>query len=197
MPTEPIELDDIVNDAVALMKSLGFNTFHVAGYSLGAVAALRCAALHRTEVLTVASLCGWSRSDARMRATFDLWRRLIAIGPDIFMRYALVDGYTVAALELMEPMIEHVIPMAASMVQPGSDAHLDLDIRVDIEDSLPLISAPCLVMGAIQDRWVDVSHSRHIAATVPQATLIELPAGHLVIGELANEIAQHLISHTS
>jgi pimeloyl-ACP methyl ester carboxylesterase len=132
-----------------------------------------------------------------MRATFDLWRRLIAIGPDIFMRYALVDGYTVAALELMEPMIEHVIPMAASMVQPGSDAHLDLDIRVDIEDSLPLISAPCLVMGAIQDRWVDVSHSRHIAATVPQATLIELPAGHLVIGELANEIAQHLISHTS
>jgi pimeloyl-ACP methyl ester carboxylesterase len=197
MPTEPIELDDIVNDAVALMKSLGFNTFHVAGYSLGAVAALRCAALHRTEVLTVASLCGWSRSDARMRATFDLWRRLIAIGPDIFMRYALVDGYTVAALELMEPMIEHVIPMAASMVQPGSDAHLDLDIRVDIEDSLPLISAPCLVMGAIQDRWVDVSHSRHIAATVPKATLIELPAGHLVIGELANEIAQHLISHTS
>ncbi|MTA92875.1 MAG: alpha/beta fold hydrolase [Actinobacteria bacterium] len=197
MPTQPIELDNIVNDAVALMKSLGFDTFHVGGYSLGAVAALRCAALHSREVLTVSSLCGWSRSDARMRATFDLWRRLIAIGPDVFMRYALVDGYTVAALELMEPMIEQVIPMAASMIQPGSDAHLDLDIRVDIEDSLTLISAPCLVMGAIEDRWVDVSHSRHIAATVPKSTLIELPAGHLVIGELAGEIAHHLVRHTA
>lgn len=197
MPTEPIHLDDVVNDAVALMNILGFKSFHVAGYSLGAVAALRCAALHHKEVLSVASLCGWSQSDARMRATFDLWRRLIAIGPDIFMRYALVDGYTVGALELMEPMIEQIIPMAASMVQPGSDAHLDLDIRIDIEDSLPLITAPCLVMGGLEDRWVDVRHSRHIASTVENATLVELPAGHLVIGELPGEIAQLLIQHTS
>lgn len=196
MPTEPIQLDDIVNDAVALMKHLGFSTFHVAGYSLGAVAALRCAALHNDEVLSVASLCGWSRSDARMRATFDLWRRLIAIGPDIFMRYALADGYTVAALELMEPMIEDIIPMAATMVQPGSDAHLDLDIRVNIEDSLALITAPCLVMGALEDRWVDITHSRHIASIVANATLVELPAGHLVISELSSNIAQLLIQHT-
>lgn len=197
MPTEPIQLDDIVNDAVALMKDLGFGHFHVAGYSLGAVAALRCAALHRSEVLSVASLCGWSRSDARMRATFDLWRRLIAIGPDIFMRYALVDGYTVASLELMEPMIDQIIPMAATMVQPGSDAHLDLDIRIDIDDSLTLITAPCLVMGGLEDRWVDVTHSRHIASTVANSTLVELPAGHLVISELSGEIAQLLIKHTS
>jgi 3-oxoadipate enol-lactonase len=197
MPTEPIQLDDIVNDAVAVMNHLGFTQFHVGGYSLGAVAALRCAALHHTEVLSVSSLCGWSRSDARMRATFDLWRRLIAIGPEVFMRYALVDGYTVAALELMEPMIDQIIPMAATMVQPGSDAHLDLDIRIDIEDSLPLITAPCLVMGGLEDRWVDVAHSRHIAATVANSTLAELPAGHLVISELSGEIAQLLIQHTA
>jgi pimeloyl-ACP methyl ester carboxylesterase len=197
MPTEPIQLDDIVSDAVALMNELGFDKFHVAGYSLGAVAALRCAALHNSEVLSVASLCGWSQSDARMRTTFDLWRRLIAIGPEIFMRYALADGYTVAALELMEPMIEHIIPMAATMVQPGSDAHLDLDIRIDIEDSLPLITAPCLVMGALEDRWVDVTHSRHIASTVAKGTLVELPAGHLVISELSGDVAQLLIQHTA
>lgn len=197
MPTGPIDLDEVIDDAVALMKDLGFNTFHVAGYSLGAVAALRCAALYQKEVLTVASLCGWSHSDARMRATFDLWRRLIAIGPDVFMRYALVDGYTVGALEVLEPMWEPVIAMAAPTVQPGSDAHLDLDIRVDIEDSLRLIHAPCLVMGAVEDRWVDVKHSRHIATTVPHATLVELPAGHLVMGELSGEIAQHLVRHTA
>jgi pimeloyl-ACP methyl ester carboxylesterase len=197
MPSAPLELNEIVSDAVALMKHLGHETFHVVGYSLGAVCALHTAAHHKSQVLSVTSLCGWSRSDARMRGTFDLWRRLIAIGPDLFIRYALVDGYTPQTLEVIEPMWEGAVAMAASTVQPGSDAHLELDIRVDIEDDLPLISAPCLVIGGLQDRWVDISKSRHIAAQIPHSTLVELPAGHLVIGEMASEIGSLISQHTS
>ena len=197
MPSAPLELNEIVSDAVALMKHLGHETFHVVGYSLGAVCALHTAAHHKSQVLSVTSLCGWSRSDARMRGTFDLWRRLIAIGPDLFIRYALVDGYTPQTLEVIEPMWDGAVAMAASTVQPGSDAHLELDIRVDIEDDLPLISAPCLVIGGLQDRWVDISKSRHIAAQIPHSNLVELPAGHLVIGELANEIGSLVSQHTS
>ena len=197
MPSAPLELNEIVSDAVALMKHLGHETFHVVGYSLGAVCALHTAAHHKSQVLSVTSLCGWSRSDARMRGTFDLWRRLIAIGPDLFIRYALVDGYTPQTLEVIEPMWEGAVAMAASTVQPGSDAHLELDIRVDIEDDLPLISAPCLVIGGLQDRWVDISKSRHIAAQIPHSHLVELPAGHLVIGEMANEIGSLISQHTS
>lgn len=197
MPTGPIELNDIVDDATALMNHLGFTKFHVVGYSLGAVAALYTAARHASQVLTVTSLCGWATSDARMRTTFDLWRRLIAISPELFMRYALVDGYTAPALELIEPMIDQVIPMAASAVQPGSDAHLELDTRIDIANVLPDIAAPCLVMGGLEDRWVDISHSRHIAQQVKNAELVELPAGHLVITELAAQIAEHIVRHTS
>lgn len=197
MPVGPIQLDDIVDDAHALMNQLGIQKFHVIGYSLGAVAALRMAARHPGSVTTVTSLCGWSKSDARMRATFDLWRRLIAISPELFMRYALVDGYTAGALEMLEPMIEQVVPLAASTVQPGSDAHLELDTRIDIEDSLTEIVAPCLVIGGLEDRWVDISHSRHIADVVHNAELVELPAGHLVITELAAQIAQHIVRHTS
>jgi len=195
MPNDPIDLDVVVTDAVALMHHLGHRRFHVIGYSLGAVAALQCAALFPDSVITVTSLCGWSQSDARMKVTFDLWRRLIAIDRELFMRYALADGYTAAGLEVLEPMIDAVVAMAAVTVQPGSDAQLELDIRIDIEKSLGLIQAPCLVIGGIEDRWVDISKSRHIAATVPGATLIELPAGHLVIGELPGEIASALSAH--
>ena len=74
MPTAPLVLDEIVHDAVALMSHLGHTTFHVAGYSLGAVTALRCAAMYPDRVRTVTSLCGWAVSDARMKVTFDLWR---------------------------------------------------------------------------------------------------------------------------
>ncbi len=197
MPDGPIELDDIVEDALALMEFLGHEQFHVAGYSLGAVTALRLAAHSPDKVASVTSLCGWSQSDARMRLTFDLWRRLITIGPDFFMRYALVDGYTAQTLAVLEPMVEGVISMAPAMVQPGSDAHLELDTRIDIEEHLPRITSRCLVIGGSEDRWVDISKSRHLAKVITGAELVELPAGHLVIGEMAGEIAQLIARHTS
>ena len=197
MPTEPLQLDEIVDDAVALMMHLGHETFHVVGYSLGAVCALHTAARHSQSVLTVTSLCGWSKSDARMRGTFDLWRRLIAISPELFIRYALVDGYTATTLEVIEPMWEGAVTLPASTVQPGSDAHLELDIRVDIEEDLSKISAPTLVLGGTQDRWVDISKSVHIASQIAGSHLVELPAGHLVIGELAGDIGVLIAKHTS
>lgn len=195
MPSGPIDLDEMVHDAVALMSHIGHESFHVAGYSLGAVTALRCAAMYPGQVRTVTSLCGWSVSDARMKVTFDLWRRLIAVDNELFMRYALADGYTAEGLEVLAPMFDVVVAMAASGVQPGSDDHLDLDIRIDIEDSLTLITAPCLIIGAVQDRWVDISKARHLAATIAGSTLVELPAGHLVIGEMAADIASAMEKH--
>ena len=197
MPTGPLDLDEIVDDALALMTDLGHGTFHVTGYSLGAVAALRAAAAAPERVSSVTSLCGWSRTDARMRATFDLWRRLIAIGPDLFMRYAIVDGYTASAIEALEPMIDAAAAMASSAVQPGSDAHLELDTRIDIESHLDAITSPTLVIGGLEDRWVDISKSRHLATRIAGAELVELPAGHLVIGERAADIAELLSRHTS
>lgn len=197
MPTGPIDLDQVVDDSVALMHHLGHERFHVVGYSLGAVAALKTAAMHPDKVLTATSLCGWSQSDARMRVTFDLWRRLIAVGPDLFMRYAVADGYSVDTIAMLEPMIDSVAAMASAAVQPGSDAHLELDIRIDIEDDLVNISCPTLVIGGRDDRWVDIPKSRHIASVVTKSEIVELPSGHLCIGELPGDIAHLIVRHTS
>jgi len=197
MPDSPIDLNAMVDDAVALMESLGHSSFHVTGYSLGAVAALQTASRHSDKVQSVTSLCGWAVTDARMRLTFDVWRRLIEIDPALFMRYALVDGYTAAGLTAIEPMHQMVIDIASAAVQPGSDAHLELDLRINIDDSLSSITAPCLVIGGIEDRWVDISHSRYLASRIAHATLLELPAGHLVIGEMAEAIAGAMSHHVN
>lgn len=189
MPTAPIETDDLVHQALAVMDHLGHPRFHVAGYSLGAVAALGLAAAAPDRVVSVTSLCGWATTDARMKFTFGLWRKLLATDHALFMRYAVADGFTAGAIAGLQPMLEDIVALGALAVQPGSDAQLDLDERVDIAPLLSKITSPALIIGGLEDRWVGIEHSRQLAAAIPGARLVELPAGHLVIQELAPEVA--------
>ena len=195
MPTGPLTVDGLVDQAVAVMDHLGHERFHVAGYSLGAVVALGAGALATDRVVCVTSLCGWARTDARMRWTFDLWKRLIEADPALFMRYAVADGFTAGGIAALEPMLDGVVAMGAAALAPGSTAHLDLDIAVDIEALLGSITAPTLVIAGGEDRWVDPSHSATIAAAIPGTRLEILPARHLVIQEGAAQVAALLDAH--
>ena len=195
MPTEALTVDGLARDGLRVMDTLGIDRFHTAGYSLGAVVALGIAAIAPERVLSVTSLCGWAKTDARMRFTFDLWKRLIETDPALFMRYAVADGFTNGAITALEPMLGDVIALGAQELAPGSAAHLALDEVVDISDVLQQITCPTLVIGAVEDRWVDISHSRQLAAEIPNARLAELPAGHVVIQELPAEVAAQIDAH--
>lgn len=195
LPTAPLEVADLVAQAVAVMDHLGHERFAVAGYSLGAVVALGVGAAHPGRVTSVTSLCGWATSDARMRFTFGLWRRLIRADPALFMRYAVADGFTAATIAALEPMLDVVVEQGAASLAPGSDAHLDLDERVDIAADLAAITAPTLVIAGAEDRWVDVAHGRAVASAVAGARFEVLPFGHLVIQEGAGAVAALLHEH--
>jgi pimeloyl-ACP methyl ester carboxylesterase len=197
MPDAPLTVDGLAADGLAVMDHLGIDRFHVAGYSLGAVVALGTAALAPRRVASVTSLCGWATTDPRMRFTFDLWKRLIEVDPALFMRYAVADGFTASAIGALGPMLADVVSLGAASIAPGSAAHLELDERVDISGELASITSPVLVIGAAEDRWVDISHSRHLAAAIADARLEELPAGHVVIQELPGEIARLIDAHVA
>ena len=89
-------------------------------------------------------------------------------------------------------MLEDVVALGATAIAPGSAAQLDLDIALDITPLLGSITAPTLVIGADDDRWVDVSHSQPSPRPSRAATLEVLPAGHVVIQELAADVARLL-----
>lgn len=195
MPQGPLSVEGLVSDALAVLDALEIRRCHVAGYSLGAVIAAATSALAPERIASSTLLCGWAVSDARMRLTFDLWKRLIDIGPEMFMRYALVDGFTAGGLAAIEPMVEQIITMSAAAVSPGSQHHLDLDLIVDISALLPRIKAPTQVISGAQDRWVDPTHGQALADGIAGASFTTLPAGHLVIQELASDVAVLLHSH--
>jgi pimeloyl-ACP methyl ester carboxylesterase len=140
-------------------------------------------------------LAGWITTDARQRCTFELWKRLIATDKELFMRYAMADGLTAGAHVMMEPILEMAIEMGAATVAEGSAAHLDLDLIVDISSLVGNITAPTLIVGGAEDRWVDVSHSYALAAAIAGSRVEVLPAGHLLTTELPGEIAALMHAH--
>ena len=195
MPDAPLTVEGLADQAAAVMAHLGHDRYHVAGYSLGAVAATGVAARHAAHVASVTMLCGWVATDARMRITFDLWKKLIAISPELFMHYAMADGFTAEGLAMLEPMVDMMLGMANDAVAKGSAAQLDLDKVVDLTAMLPSITAPALVIGGEQDRWVDIRHSHALADGIAGARLEVLPAGHVVIQEMAADVARLLAAH--
>ena len=197
MPTEPLSVQVLAHQAHTVMQHLGHDRYHVAGYSLGAVVAAGLAGIQPDAVASVTLVAGWITTNARQRCTFELWKRLIAADKELFMRYAMADGLTAGAHVMMEPILEMAISMGAATVAEGSDAHLDLDLIVDISSRVGHITAPTLIIGGAEDRWVDVSHSHALAAAIPDSRLEVLPAGHLLITELPAEIAALLHAHVA
>ena len=195
MPTEPLSVQVLAHQAHTVMQHLGHERYHVAGYSLGAVVAAGLAGIQPDAVTSATLLAGWITTDARQRCTFELWKRLIATDKELFMRYAMADGLTARAHEMMEPILEMAIGIGAATIADGSAAHLDLDLVVDIAHLVSHITAPTLVIGGAEDRWVDVSHSHALAAAIAGSRLEVLPAGHLMITERAAEIAALLHAH--
>lgn len=194
-PGGPLAVDDLAGQVLAVADDVGAERFGLAGWSLGAVvaAAVAAAAPERVSALTV--VCGWAKSDARMAFTFDLWRRLLDTDRELFARYTFADGASRQLFELMGEGVEALIPVTAASFSSGADRHADLDGRVDIADRLGAITAPTLVVGGVEDRWVPIEHSRHLAATIAGARLVELECGHLVLAERAAELTTLLRGH--
>jgi pimeloyl-ACP methyl ester carboxylesterase len=191
-PGGPLEVADLAAQVLAVTDELGLGRYHLAGYSLGAVVAAAVAARRPDEARSLALVCGWARSDARMAWTFDLWQRLLRGDRELFARYALADGATNAFFEQMGAEIEGMIPMVAGGLSSGSERHAELDARVDISGDLPSITAPTLVVGGKEDRWVPIEHSRHLAEAIAGARLVELDCGHLLPTERGQELAELL-----
>ena len=196
-PGGPLEVDDLAAQVLGAADAAGAATFHLAGWSLGSVVAAAVAAAAPGRVRSLALVCGWARTDARLRFTMDLWQRLLAADPVLFARYTFADGMTAATFELLGDGVEELVPLTASLFSDGSSRHAELNTRIDIEDRLPAITAPTLVVGGIEDRWITIEHSRALAAAIPGATLVELACGHLVPTERAAELADLLRGHAA
>ena len=184
---DPLTLDLLVEQLVAVVRETGTAPADAVGYSLGAVVVAAAAAKHPELFRRVALIAGWAHTDARLHLTFDVWRRLDRADHAAFIRFLHLTGWTNDQLnhfgrDGLAPLLEAPIP-------PGMGRQIELDLTIDIRALLPRITAPTLVIGFTYDQMVPVEHSRALHGSIPRSRYTELPTGHLGIFERAEELA--------
>ncbi|MFI7618378.1 alpha/beta fold hydrolase [Nonomuraea terrae] len=154
------------------------------GFSLGAAVAAKVAAERPELVKRLVLIAGWTHlADSRLELGLRTWARLAATDPESFAAYGPLVGFSPA----------YVSTVGAAALMAGKPPHgtlrqIELDLRVDLRDLLPQITAPTLVVGNTLDHLIPVEHARALHAALPGSQYAELDSGHVVLHERPAEI---------
>ena len=185
-----LTVEKLSDEVAAVAEAAVDGPVDVVGFSLGAVVAAATAARRPDLVRRLVVLAGWPHGDdSRHRLNFELWRDLAASDFATFNRFATLTGFTDEFLRALghEGVAE---ALAASAPQPGLVRQIELDLRADIRDLLPKITAPTLVVGFTRDQMVPVQGSRGLHAAISGSSYAELDSGHLAIYEKPVELTE-------
>lgn len=180
----PVTVADLAAQALAAATHAGLSEFHVAGHSLGAVAAAHLAGTSPERVRSAVLHAAWVRTDTRQDAEFRFWLDLLAHGPAAFARVLPLMTLGPAYWRTATPEgNEALIAGLAELIQPGAARHVETDRTVDLTPLLGAITAPTLVVACAHDRLIDAAQQRELLARLPAATYAELGTGHGGFGE--------------
>lgn len=191
-PRGSYSIDRLGRDAVELLDALGIERAHVCGLSLGGMVA-QWIGIHVPERVERLVLCNTSaylgpagQWDARIAAVLKTDRAETA---EMF----LGNWFPREWLERQDP---RVAPFRAGLeaMDPRGFAGCYAAVRdMDMRRTVALIESPTLVIGGEFDTVTLAAHSEQIAATVPGAQLLLLPAVHLSNIEYPAEFMKALL----
>lgn len=197
VPPGPYVIDDLVDDAVALLDNLDIERAHVAGLSLGGMVALRFAARDPERVDRLALLCTsahvgspetWAERAATVRA-----QGTGAIADTVVARW-LTDARRASDPQTTDYLRE----MIAQTPADGYAACCDVIRETDLRDDLAEITAPTLVVAAADDPSLPPVHQQVIAAGIPGSRLLEIAeCAHLAAVDQPEAVTDALVEHFS
>ena len=200
-PPPPYTVQDLVDDAAALVEHLDLGRCRVAGLSLGAMVTQELA-LGRPDLVRAAAMMGTiGRSSALFRAWALANIELARAGLVLPGRFTAVttlmataspgrqldDGFTGPMVELMA----EAPPWSGPGVEGQHAADLAYDHRLD---ALGEVSVPSLVIGFEHDLMTPPSRGREVAEAIPGGRYVEVPGcGHLGPFEEPDAVLGHLL----
>lgn len=193
-PAGPYDLDDLVDDVVALLDRVGAARAHVAGLSLGGMTAMRLAAREPGRVQSLTVLCSSAKADPQGfldRAVAARAGGTAQFAPTVVERW-LTPGYAAEHPDL----VARLVAMIAGADDEGYAACCEVVAGLDLREDLGRITAPTLVVSGAEDPALPPGHQRLIADGIPGAELLTLsPAAHLANLERTLETTGALLGH--
>ncbi|UOY02235.1 3-oxoadipate enol-lactonase [Blastococcus sp. PRF04-17] len=193
-PAGPYSLDDLVDDVVALLATVGAERAHFVGLSIGGMIGMRLAAREPQVVDRLALLCTSAKPEPQGfldRAAAVRSGGTGPIAPAVVSRW-LTPGFAAGHPDL----VARLEGMIAGCEDEGYAACAEVVAAVDLRDDLPRISAPTLVISGAEDPALPPEHQRLIADGIAGAELRTVsPAAHLANLERPLEVTGALLAH--
>lgn len=204
---DPLTVEAMAADALAVMDAERLDRFHLAGHSLGGLIAQQVALLAPARVRSLALLCTFTqgKEGARLTPSTLLTGVRTRLGTRRMRRQAFLELVMPAAFlntvdrdalaARLEPLFGHDLGDQPPIVMK----QLRAMSRFDPTSRLSALSSiPTLVVSAELDRIALPRYGRALAAAIAGARFVEIPdAGHGVTIHRAAEINSLLASHFS
>jgi pimeloyl-ACP methyl ester carboxylesterase len=187
--------ESLATDAFELMKSLGVESAHVAGISMGSVVAQHLAIAHPAFVRSLSLFNTWGKTDAFMAQMFGMWQELIKsqpmsmAGPSM-LYWLLSESFWEEHPDQISSLSQMVFESPAAPPAYVTLAHLNIDIAHDALEQLHRIQAPTLIIAGEEDRTTPVRYAKEVGARIPNSDLQVLKgkgSSHLLMNERAEE----------
>ncbi|KAA0235045.1 MAG: alpha/beta fold hydrolase [Actinobacteria bacterium] len=168
-PAGPYRLEQMADDAIAVLDELGIESAHVMGASMGGVIAQMIAVLHPERVRSLVLSCtACSHHDWR-RELFDEWATMaLSQGMRPFITRNLRWLMGNRSLRRLQPVYHFVGPIAVTV--PVHSFAAQVYALLDQDDSIKLrlgeIDVPTLIVVGSQDVLTPVGDSEEIAARI-------------------------------
>ena len=183
-PDRPYSITGMARDTVALMDHLGIAKAHFLGFSMGGYIAQELALAHPDRVdrlillSTAPKIDGYGRVVVRSLIN----ARRSNMSREQIVRLTSAFLYSPELLDDEERYERSILNSLANQWPQQDHAFIrqaQALLTFDASDRLANVKQQALVVGGVDDILVPIRNSRKLAELLPNATLKELPGGHV------------------
>ncbi|MEI8068336.1 MAG: alpha/beta fold hydrolase [Actinomycetota bacterium] len=196
-PTVPFTLEQMAEDAIAVLDAASIETAHVVGASMGGVISQIVAVKHPHRVRSLTLVCTACRNHPWRQELLQSWAKtaeekgMIEVGKE-----AAQWVMSPRSFRRLVPAFTWMGPLAALRPRHSFVSQIDaiLNTREDLVDQLSTITAPTMVIVGNQDILTPRGDSEEIAERIPNAELVVISgAAHGLMMEHSSTFNKILI----
>ena len=196
-PTESFTLEQMADDALAVLDAAGIETAHVVGASMGGVISQIVAVKYPHRVRSLTLVCTACRNHPWRQELLQAWAKtaadkgMIEVGKE-----AAQWVMSPRSFRRLVPAFTWMGPLAALRPRHSFVSQIDaiLNTREDLVDQLSTITAPTMVIVGNQDILTPRGDSEEIAERIPNAELVVISgAAHGLMMEHSSTFNRILI----